>query len=177
MPFEYGGASRTPPPTPPLRQRCALPPLPGGEASSHQCGCRQEHGLAPPPGELSPQVTERDEHGNAAVHNYRENTCRGRPPDVPRIITTASFLPVPPKVRCTFNNISPFPGEGGEGDGVLQHGCRLYKAERRGRRPLHPLSVSAARCHLSRGERQERTNTGAGGNTAWLPLRGSCHRR
>ena len=28
-----------------------------------------------------------------------------------------------PKVRCTFNNMSPFPGEGGEGDGVLR-GCK-----------------------------------------------------
>ena len=53
----------------------------------------------------------------------------------------------PPKVRRTFNFMSPFLGEGGEGDGVSQCGDT-------------PLSVSAARCHLSRRERQERSNAG-----------------
>ena len=52
------------------------------------------HTLAPPSGELSPKVTER-------------GSMAGRP-------TLA------PKVRRTFNNMSPFPGEGGKGDGALR---------------------------------------------------------
>ena len=90
------GLARTPPPTPPLRQRCALPPLPRGEASSHQCRCRWEYALAPPLGELSPQVTERGEHGNVAAHNHRENECRGRPPDVPQGIIKVSLCYLAP---------------------------------------------------------------------------------
>ena len=76
------------------------------------------HALAPPSGELSPKVTER-------------GSMAGRP-------TLA------PKVRRTFNNMSPFPGKGLGGWGAAGK----------------PLSVSAARCHLSRRERQERSKAG-----------------
>ena len=45
---------------PPLRQRLTpLPPLPWGEARPSFRGCWWGYALAPPSGELSPQVTER----------------------------------------------------------------------------------------------------------------------
>ena len=42
------------------------------------------YALAPPLGELSPQVTERAEQRHRPCANHREDECRGRPPDVPR---------------------------------------------------------------------------------------------
>ena len=63
-----------------------------------------------------------------------------------------------PKVRRTFNIMSPFPGEGGKGNGVLRGRIALS---------VNALSVNALRhCHLSRGERQGRSNVGV----AWACL-------
>ena len=42
------------------------------------------YALAPPLGELSPQVTERAEQRHCPCTKRREEKCRGRPPDVPQ---------------------------------------------------------------------------------------------
>ena len=63
-------------------------------------------------------MTERDEHGNILIHNLQATACRGRPPDVPRIKTTASFFNH--AQRCAAPSISCPPSLG---KGVRGMGC------------------------------------------------------
>ena len=84
---------------------------------------------------------ERQERSNAGVCLYkagrrgrrplhaqplREHTCRGRPPDVPRNITHGTMIHTRPEGAPHLQKISPFPGEGGQGDGATprQNGSR-----------------------------------------------------
>ena len=68
-----------------------------------------------------------------------------------------------PKVRCTFNIMSPFPGEGGKGDGALR-GAMPPLRQRYALPPLPKGEAGTLRCRR-------------GVDMPWLPLWGSCHRR
>ena len=96
------------------------------------------------------------------MYNLREDECRGRPPDVPRIITTASF-PICPEGAPHLQFHVPLPwGRGLGGWGAAMRQCLFCS-----------LSVSGSRrCHLSRGERQKRFDVGVGVCYALAPPKG-----